>query len=309
MSSNKLKFDNTDTGLTSETIEDAVIELKKLNNDIRKTFYFEFDKSLFETSNTLTAAEFKTKDLNTFNTLQGIVNCEKQVKDLDFTSSEYTSKHPLIYVLVDGLVYLADVYFNRRGTFFYITFYKYVNPTSLVSGTSSSLINGPYINVTPSIDSYQLQLKLGKDYTITNITISDLGGIHNYTLPVLSTNLNSNKLVDIEQLWTPTDPAQPANKKYVDDNKYSTKTIINKITTDQTAGWTYSFGYKCDDLMVFLNGENLIGKESDTQTINDYSYTKGLTNGKCTSITFTNDFTIVTDDIIKLVLINPEENS
>lgn len=306
MSSNKLKFDNTDTGLTSETIEDAVIELKKLNNDIRKTFYFGFYKFLFETSDTLTAAEFKTKDLDTFNTLQDIVNYEKQIKDLDY--SEYTSKHPLIYVLVDKFVYLADVYF-RGAKFVYITFYKYVTPTSIGNKvTSNNLINGTSITVTPSIDGYQLELKLGKDYTITNISISGIG-IPSYGLPVLSTNSHSNLLKDIEQLWTPTDPSQPANKKYVDDNKYSTKTIINKITTDQTAGWTYSFGYKCDDLMVFLNGENLIGKESDTQTINDYSYTKGLTNGRCTSITFTNDFTIVTDDIIKLVLINPEENS
>lgn len=157
--------------------------------------------------------------------------------------------------------------------------------------------------------SYQIRVtKSTGNATLTKNTFNSQWLTDTVDLPCLSTKAQtSSGMLDL--IWMPTDPAQPANKKYVDENKYSTKTIINKITTDQTAGWTYSFGYKCDDLMVFLNGENLIGKESDTQTINDYSYTKGLTNGKCTSITFTNDFTIVTDDIIKLVLINPEENS
>lgn len=99
---------------------------------------------------------------------------------------------------------------------------------------------------------------------------------------------------------------QLATEEYVDNNKFSMKTITNKITTDQAAGFTYSFGYKCDDLMVFLNGEKLVGKETETQTIDDYSYIPNYgTDEKCTSITFTNDFTVVTGDIIELVLINP----
>lgn len=106
-----------------------------------------------------------------------------------------------------------------------------------------------------------------------------------------------------------TNAKQLATQEYVDNNKFSMKTITNKITTDQAAGFTYSFGYKCDDLMVFLNGEKLVGKESDTQTTADYSYSKGIVDTKCTSITFTNDFTIVTGDIIELVLINPEEDT
>lgn len=106
--------------------------------------------------------------------------------------------------------------------------------------------------------------------------------------------------------FTPTEKYHPTTKKYVDDNKYSTKTITNRITTDQSAGFTYEFGYKCDDLMVFLNGEKLVGKETETQTIDDYSYIPNYgTDEKCTSITFTNDFTVVTGDIIELVLINP----
>lgn len=92
-------------------------------------------------------------------------------------------------------------------------------------------------------------------------------------------------------------------------NKYTLKNITNKITSDKSAGYTYSFGYKCDDLMVFLNGEKLVGKENSTQTTDDYSYSKVMTGGKCTSITFTNDFTIVKDDVIELVLINPQSNS
>ena len=100
----------------------------------------------------------------------------------------------------------------------------------------------------------------------------------------------------------------PATKKYVDDNKYLTKTITKRITENQDAGYTCTFNYVCDNLMVFLNGEKLIGREEESQTINEYSYIPNYnSNDKCTSITFTDDFTIVTGDIIELILINPIE--
>ena len=145
----------------------------------------------------------------------------------------------------------------------------------------------------------RLSITVSEDYQVQSATKSSNWDYSSpYFLPTNSTSIIN---------YTPTYEYHPATKKYVDDNKYTTKTKTYKVEADKAAGFTYDFGYKCDDLMVFLNGEKLVGKTLDTQTTDDYSYTKIMTGTKCTAIQFTSDFTIITGDVIDLVLANPEQ--
>ena len=97
-----------------------------------------------------------------------------------------------------------------------------------------------------------------------------------------------------------------ATEEYVDD-KYNALSVIEIVSADKEPGYTFSFGKLCDSVMVFLNGEKLIAKRNDSQTIEEYSYIENKTDNKITSVTFTNDFTIITGDRIEAILINPSD--
>lgn len=103
-----------------------------------------------------------------------------------------------------------------------------------------------------------------------------------------------------------TNAKQLATEEYVDD-KYNTESITEIVSADKEPGYTFTFGKLCDSVMVFLNGEKLIAQKSSSQTIEEYSYIENKTDNKITSVTFTNDFTIITGDRIEAILINPSD--
>lgn len=105
-----------------------------------------------------------------------------------------------------------------------------------------------------------------------------------------------------------TNAKQLATEEYVDD-KYNTESITEIVSADKEPGYTFTFGKLCDSVMIFLNGEKLIAQKSSSQTIEEYSYIENKTDNKITSVTFTNDFTIITGDRIEAILINPSEIS
>lgn len=103
-----------------------------------------------------------------------------------------------------------------------------------------------------------------------------------------------------------TNAKQLATEEYVDD-KYNTESITEIVSADKEPGYTFTFGKLCDSVMIFLNGEKLIAQKSSSQTIDEYSYIENKTDNKITSVTFTNDFTIITGDRIEAILINPSD--
>lgn len=157
--------------------------------------------------------------------------------------------------------------------------------------SSTTFINGQSIRIT---------------LTITNGKVTSINTVGNigYTLgEYLHANYN------YREPYMPKYDSSPATKKYVDDNSYNAISISQIISEDKEAGYEYVFGKYCDSVMIFLNGEKLIAKRNDSQTIEEYSYTENLLDGKIKSVTFTTDFTITTGDRIEAVLINPSDTA
>lgn len=157
--------------------------------------------------------------------------------------------------------------------------------------SSTTFINGQSIKIT---------------LTITNGKVTSINTVGNidYTLgEYLHANYN------YREPYMPKYDSSPATKKYVDDNSYNAISISQIISEDKEAGYEYVFGKYCDSVMIFLNGEKLIAKRNDSQTIEEYSYTENLLDGKIKSVTFTTDFTITTGDRIEAVLINPSDTA
>lgn len=163
--------------------------------------------------------------------------------------------------------------------------------TRMSHNSSTTFINSQSIRITLTI----------ADGKVTSLnTVGSIG----YTLgEYLHANYN------YRESYIPKYDSSPATKKYVDDNSYNAISISQIISEDKEAGYEYVFGKYCDSAMIFLNGEKLIAKRNDSQTIEEYSYTENLLDGKIKSVTFTTDFIITTGDRIEAVLINPSDTA
>lgn len=103
---------------------------------------------------------------------------------------------------------------------------------------------------------------------------------------------------------------QLATEEYVNE-ELNARSVVVQITEDKPAGYSHSLNFESGYLMVFLNGEKLIGKDYYNSNKSSYSYEVsdpeyGIDDGTHYGhvVTFTDDFTLTKGDILEFVLFN-----
>lgn len=103
---------------------------------------------------------------------------------------------------------------------------------------------------------------------------------------------------------------QLATQEYVNEG-LNARSVVVQITEDKPAGYSHSLNFESGYLMVFLNGEKLIGKDYYNSNKSSYSYEVsdpeyGIDDGTHYGnvVTFTDDFTLTKGDVLEFVLFN-----